>query len=175
MLQISTKGLDEVQGFLKALRKLGSIIKAAELNAKDRKDSDATNAQILEWQKDQGRDWISEDDEMNKAIEKAMSDSFQESFDKITLKTMAKNPSGLASSIASKGFYTAMDAAKKIVTERIEGMKGANGSTIEPIDPNSQYGKQKQEDHGFVNPPGKATGQLLDNLAPGIRNIKLRK
>lgn len=173
MLEIGVKGLDEVQGFLKALRKLGSIIKAAELNAKDRQDGDATNAQILDWQKEQGRDWISEDSEMNKAIEKAMSESFQESFNKVTIKTMGKNPKGLASSIASKGFLAAMDAAKKTVTERIEEQKGAGGSSIKEL--SEQYLKEKQRKYGFADPPGKATGQLLDNLAPGPRNTKLRK
>ena len=51
MLTIDPKGLDEVQAYLKQLAKLGSIIKAAELNSKNRQDSSATNAEIMEWQK----------------------------------------------------------------------------------------------------------------------------
>ena len=77
--------------------------------------------------------------------------------------------------LAYKSLQAAMKKNMAQSLERLDNQR-SNTGTIDSIDPESSYGKQKARDVGFVNPPLKKSGQIVDNLdsgGTGGKNIKV--
>lgn len=174
MLDIKTKGLEQAMALLKTLQHMGNAIKAVQLLGKDREDSNKNNAEIITFLIKQDRDFFSADESMISRIDKKMVEIMEEELTKQTLQRVktGKSQKSVAQAVAAKAFLAGMEIAKEIMVERIESQTTVDGSA--PAELSEQYANWKQAKFGFTT-IGKATGQLLDNLAPGSRNIKLRK
>jgi hypothetical protein len=59
------------------------------------------------------------------------------------------------------------------IRSRIESGVDSNGNPIKPLTP--EYAKQKQAKYGFTDPVGTRTGQLIENLNPQPKNIRVEK
>lgn len=173
-LNLEAHGLKLMQKRLKMLEKVcgGKAYKAVELRPKQRKDGDHTNAEIMKFLAEQGRDFRHPDskelDEIGRAFIKEIETKFKTLAEKTNVEKAAKNVSGL-------GFREAMKVYMASTTERIEEAiwKGDGDKQL-----SEKYEKFKQRVYGFTYPIGKATGQLLDNLnphGPAARNIKVTR
>lgn len=175
MLNIKTQGLENAMALLKTLQHMGTAIKEVQLLAKDRVESAADNAEIIGHLIAQHRDFFSPNDEMVSKIDKVMVETMEEELTKQTVKRVStgKDQKKVANAVAAKAFIAGMEVAKDIMRERIENQVTADGSAPLPL--SDDYEIQKQRKFGFTTPIGVATGQLLDNLARGTRNIKLKR
>ena len=188
LIDIETKGLAEAQELLATLEKMGAKKRSVDLHGKERLESgsSANNAQIMEWLKDTGRDFITPTQDMMAKIGQKLSDEIEDGLVKAyarraarAIKAHAKQkpykPKGddqLARSVMNRALKNAMFEAMEIMTERIEKQETADGVLKELTE---AYAAYKQKKFGFTTPIGKATGQLIDNLEPAARNIKLRR
>jgi hypothetical protein len=185
-LTLDTYGLQTVRKVIGALQSLGSKLGAVELNSVSREDSEATNAEILQWLVYTGRDFItpSADDaeEIAQAfaaeLERRLGDEFsREVFgDKWDEQPSGKKQEAFASELAAAGLKQAMMAYMTQVYQRIQSQSTNNPPFESEL--SEAYAKHKLKTFGFEKPIGKATGQLIDNLNPdglGSRNIRLKK
>ena len=186
MFEIDEDALNQIEGYtaaIKMLAKLGSKIRAVDLHAKNRQEDGGkrglNNAQILEYLADGGRDFVMADDAIVKKTAQAIVDSVMEDMQQF-LKRVEKRKKGkrpesaeerVATEIASRAFKRAGEVWLEQITENIEAGKW-EGDGSDRLNPD--YEKRKQAKHGFAYPIGKATGQLLDNVAPKNRNLKTR-
>lgn len=183
MFTVEIEGIDGVIGMLETIQYLGADINTAELNGRLRKESQVNNSTLLRgFSELHGRKYLPLDDEEDEEISEAVSKEIVRTFDyeferrdiskktKIIGKEEAKN---IANQITSKALLAAMEKAKAIITRRIEDGVDKDGVAVSDLDPN--YKKKKEKEFGFAYPIGVATGQLLDNLAPGARNVRLRR
>jgi hypothetical protein len=196
-LTLETHGLETARDVLGALHKLGSSLRAVELNSVSREDSEATNAEILKWLVYTGRDFITASDQDADEIAKAFSaelerrlgaefseEAFwyklnereQQSGKKWNENERRENQEKLANELAAASLKEAMHKYMYQVSERIDYGRTNNPPFNKIL--NEQYEKWKKNVYGFAYPIGKATGQLIDNLNPdglGSRNIRLKK
>jgi len=196
-LTLETHGLQTLQEALGALRRLGAVLGAVELNSHPREDSETTNAEILQWLVYSGRDFItsSPDDanEIAKAsadeLERRLGDKFseeafwhklderqQQSGKKLNKDEKRKQQEKFANELAAAILRSAMLKYMEQVSSRIDYGRTNNPPFERRL--SAQYEKWKREVFGFAYPIGKATGQLIDNLNQfglGSRNIRLKK
>lgn len=164
---------------LRALEKIAKTKMAADLNAKERHDNATlNNAEILQFLARQGRNFVTPSRDALRDIDKAALKEIE--------KGLAKYKVGRSGSrIVNKGemneakargvIGNALRSAAKVwqkeITRRIE-----EGDFEGDGDPklSEEYEKYKEKLYNFAYPIGKATGQLLDNVRPDTRNLKLR-
>lgn len=176
MLTIEQKGLEQAMNMLKTINRLGNAVKSLELRAKDRIESKApNNAKIMQQLIRDERDFFSPNDELIAEMDKAMVFAMEQELIKQTKIVAAghKSMKQAATVVASKGFIEASEVWRRTIVKRIEGGRTAQGTV--PKELSEKYKKWKLKIVNFTHPIGKLTGQLLDNMAPGRRNIKLRK
>lgn len=164
---------------LKAIQKVGSGIKGAVLNAKERHDANINNAAIMTALMKQDRDFFSPDKEMIDRVQLAMIEAMEKEivklrdqtamFDKKGKPLAQKSEKAAANKIAMAGLFAGMEVVKEVISTRIDNQETVGGGSPAELSPSYEAWKQKKV--GFIT-IGKLTGQLLDNLAPGRRNIK---
>lgn len=172
MFALSVKGLPAAKKLLKTAEKLGSAIKGAQLNAKSRGDSAKTNAEILEYLAEGGRDFVTPDSETLRKIEETIAGHLEEGLERIKRGNLKKSEKAAATEIAAKAFKEGATVWNDKISQNISDGKTADGQVEELSE---EYARQKQRRYGFTKPIGVATGQVRDNVAPGGRNIKLTR
>lgn len=162
MIELEAKGLDDI---IKKLEKMQSEIggiRGVELNPIPRADSEEpSNADLLEYLKLQGHDFITLSASEENRIAQAFDKELQRRIDRDQMEKAA----------AAGALRSAMNAYMDIVSEKIESQEGAGELT-------DAYKKQKIEQYGFDKPIGVATGQLRDNLnskGPGRSMIRIKR
>jgi hypothetical protein len=178
MEQLNLKGMPEIKKLVKLLNSLGSSYSGAEFLAKNRKElgqGHNTNRHILEWLKEDGRDFLSMTEADIKKIEKAFSDEVVRKTERIASRN-AGNFGQALDSIMVSALRKAILCMVGIIQKRVEDGVDFKGSNLKSTaDLTEDYKKQKQEKHGFQYPIGVATGQLLDNLNPNNQSVKIVK
>ena len=187
LIDIQTQGLAQAQDLLATLKKMGAKPRSVDLHGKQRLEgNDANNAEVLGWLKNTGRDFITPTKEMMDEIGEALKNEIEEGLIKAKARRAARavtasakqtpyKPKGddqLAKSVMNRALKNAMFKAMKIMSDRINNQETADGVLTELTE---KYAAYKQKKFGFTRPIGKATGQLIDNLAQSARNIKLRR
>lgn len=186
-LTLETQGLQPVLEVMEALHELGAKPSAVELNSVSRSDSDQTNAEILRYLADQGRDFIASSNQDADQIAKAFSDELErrlgDKFSKEvfwdnwgTAKSSTKSAKALANVLSAAAFRAAMMKYMEQVADRIDSQHTNNPPFKAEL--TDAYAAKKLREFGFTKPIGKASAQLLDNLNPdglGARNIRLKK
>ena len=181
---LETQGLKGVTQVLDALQQLGAQVGAVELHTRKRDDSDATNAEILRWLAEQGRDFITpsgkDTDEIARTfaaeLERRLGKQFSQLnvVDKWVGSGFQKKLSVFATELGSAGLMEAMKKYMDQVSKRIDKQE----TNVPPLKTElSDSYKKKKEKKGWLD-IGKFTGQLIDNLNPdgkGARNIRLKK
>ena len=191
----TTAELDSMRQTMHMVEKLGATVTAAELNAKNREeDQNTNNAQVLKYlahgntraKKLKKRDFVS----MGSDNAATRAEKYTEEVNRVMQKQADRNANALkkgkktkaqieksasrdANKAAADGLIAAMEEVKRIIAERIDNGVDWEGAQIEDLE--DDYKKQKERDHHHVYPIGNATGQVIDNLAPGKRNIRLRR
>lgn len=180
MFQVKQSGLEEADMMLQALQRISKVRRSADLNSKQRHEADSTmnNAQILKFLDDGGRDFVTPSskalDEMDKAavtmIEKGLA-KYRVGHQGGRITNAGKMTQAQARGVQSNAIGAAAQIWLKEITRRVK-----EGDWTGDGDPKlvEEYEKWKRKTFGFAYPIGKATGQLLDNVAPGSRNIKFR-
>jgi DNA-binding transcriptional MerR regulator len=186
-IDFKARGLDEalkeIKKIIKALEKAGSSIKGVALHARNRDDSSASNAQILEWLKEGGRDFVTNSSEDNEALAKVAAAEIERRLNTaLSKKAVAakaaetgREASQVATEISAAYLMAAMKKYMEQISDRIRSQKSNNGS-LKPL--SESYAEWKKKKVGNAEPIGVLTGQLLDNLdgsGLGGRNIKLIK
>jgi len=146
------------------------------LNSKIREEnSDKNNAEILGYLIKGGREFtsidINNDRELISAVSSEMKKTILEQIDKYP--NLKKESDRIAKQIMAKALMKGMEIAKKIISERISSGKNKDGSAVKDL--SLKYADYKEKTYGHKYPIGVATGQLLDNLGPGARNVRLRR
>ena len=183
MFTVEIEGIDEIIGQLKTIQYLGADINTAELNGRLRKESAVNNSTLLRgFSERHNRKYLPLDNEEDEEISSAAANEIVKTLDyeferrniskktKIIGKEEAKN---IANQIMSKALLAAMEKVKEIITRRIENGTDLNGMTVPDLKP--EYKRKKEREFGFAYPIGVATGQLIDNLSPGARNVRLKR
>jgi hypothetical protein len=186
-IDFKATGLDdaikELGKMIKALEKAGSSIKGVALHSRNRDDSSASNAQILEWLKEGGRDFVTNSSEDNEALAKVAAAEIERRLNTaLSKKAVAskaaetgREASQVATEISAAYHMAAMKKYMEQISDRIRSQKSNNGS-LKPL--SESYADWKKKKVGNAEPIGVLTGQLLDNLdgsGLGGRNIKLIK
>ena len=150
------------------------------------KQGQLTNAEIITYLAEQGRDFRTVDDSQSTAIGKAFLDNLMERFKKVAAmvpkipkKAPARKPltqvQRAAKNAANYGLREAMKALMKAVTDNIENAQWSGGGSKKLTD---AYEERKRDTVGFAYPIGKFTGQLLDAInadGPASRNISIKR
>jgi hypothetical protein len=90
-----------------------------------------------------------------------------------TRAEIEKRAKEIANEIAGKALIASMEKVKDIIAERIESGVDYMGDKVEEL--SDDYEEYKENKHGHIYPIGIATGQVIDNLTPGKRNIRLKR
>jgi hypothetical protein len=157
------KGDKEAARMMRAAAAISSRFRNATLAGKGRADK-GNNATVAEGLRDQGRNFF-ETQETADAAAKA----FARTLEIVAMK--AKRQPTQSDALIGQVWIAAMKAASARAVENInsgtwEGPGKANLT--------KKYADRKQRDHGFQYPIGKATGDLLNNLA-AAGTIRLHK
>ena len=149
---------------MQTLGAISSRYKNATIPGKGRSDG-RTNAQVGDGLRDQGRNFF-ETQETADAAAKA----FAKHTELAAIK--AKRSPRVADAVVAQVWIAAMKAAANAAVKNIEGgnFEGGGSSTLTPA-----YAARKQSNVGFTMPIGKATGELLNNLAQHVGNITVHK
>lgn len=174
-ISLESEGLRQVQGILTELQKLGSVIKAVELHTIKRKDSEKNNAEIMQFLKKTGRDFVTASDRDAEEIarmavaevERRLGVEFSKAavVDRWKGKGEKNELSQFATQMADSMMRAAMKKYMEQVSDRIDNQETNDPPFNEKL--SEAYEAKKLKDHGFAYPIGKATAQLLDNLNPG--------
>lgn len=183
MIEIGLKaeGMKPIQAKLAALENIvnGSLYKAVELNDKTRSDKqgvfedDKTNAEILGYLKEQGRDFVDTSPSESERVAGAFVARIEDFMDKI-YSAEGKGIMRAGRNAAANAWKSAMERLMVIVTEHIESGNFTGGGNPE-LSP--AYARFKEAAVGFQKPIGKFSGQLIDNInpnGPSSRNIKVK-
>lgn len=198
MITIDPIGLNEAQGLLKTVAKIGKINPIAELVANQRQGESLTNADVLEYmgQPPGNRDFVSPDDDTKRDIDQTMLRFLERGINKEVksgfLKPKGKGFVGTskvdvkrlkggivkevtvekkARQIATRAFKEAALVWKKAIHQNIKEQKWKGGGSQELSD---KYAKYKSKKFGFLKPIGVATKQVLEALAPNMTNIRFK-
>jgi len=185
MIEIEAQGLQAAMELMQTLQTQPQV-KGIVVNTKERAEGTGiNNKQIMEWLSDSGRDFFSANQIVVKELDQVMVEAMEKELKKqlnMAQKREKARRRGTffkrskkkeANVVATKGFRAAMKRLLQIVTERIEQQITASGAP--PAALSESYQVEKEFKHGFTIPIGVATGQLLDNITPGNRNIKLTR
>ena len=182
MISIDPTVLGQIQAYqeaLKSLEKLGVVYKAIDLHARGRPDAAASNAEVLDGLAKQGRNFVDPDAGDVQRFAQAFADSVIKNMQRALAKVGTKTKTGktitaekLALELSGKAYRAAAQEWLKEISRRIESQDwiGDGDSDLSP-----KYKKRKLAKFGFTKPIGVASGQVLDNVSPKTRNLKLRK
>jgi hypothetical protein len=179
MFQIEHSGLNESKALLESLFKIAGVRRSADLNAKERQEGGGdNNAEILDHLAKGGRDFVTPSKDAQREIDQACLREIEKGLKKYesTASQGRITPSkamtqSKAKQVMGKALVEAAKEWNKEITRRIEegDWTGDGDRKL-----SEEYEKHKQNKYKFAYPIGKATGQVLDNVGPGTRNIKLR-
>ena len=182
MITIDPRSLAQIDGFqkaLKAVEKIGEVVKAVDLHAKRRAEGGASNAQVFDGLAKQGRDFVTPRPEDAQKIAQAFVDvvirDMQRVFNTIG-KTNARGKvitaDKVARKLSGKAYMAAGNVWLKEITRRIKEADwiGKGSKNLSP-----EYEAYKLEKYKKAYPIGIATGQLIENVNPKTKNLKLRK
>jgi hypothetical protein len=180
VFQIKHEGLEEANMLLEALAKIAKVKRSADLNSKTRQETDSVlnNAEIFDFLARGGRDFVTPSKKALSDIDKAALAAIEKGLLKYKvghkggrITNAGKMTQAQARGVQAKALVAAAQVWMKEITRRIN-----DGDFTGDGDPKleEEYEKWKQKLYGYAYPIGKATGQLLDNVAPGTRNIKIR-
>lgn len=178
-VELKAEGLEGMEQLLKVISKIGQVgVSGVEFHGTQRKDgSGDNNAQVIQWLKDGGRDYVTPDNRTLVEIAEIFAARAQDDLSQTdaflsTFKGVHKDPDRLATQIAAKAFIEAMDFWRLQILEMLNTNRTVDG-TAKPV--TEEYAAQRQKDYG-VSPDvvGRATGDLLANFADK-KAIKLKK
>jgi hypothetical protein len=180
VFQVEHSGLEEANMMLKALEKIARVRRSADLNSKHRREGNSklNNAEIFKFLADGGRDFVTPSSKALEAIDKAAVAKIEQGLARYKvghkggrLINAGNMTQSQARQVQAKALVDAAQVWMAEITRRIN-----DGDWTGDGDPKlvEEYERYKNKKFGFAYPIGKATGQLLDNVAPGTRNIKLR-
>lgn len=173
MSDIDLKDLKLANELIVKLSDGGADIKGVSFNASSRKeDPSIDNRQILNWLKEGGRDFQSITEDESKEIEDVFIKEVERRFARLD-ESSIKNLKNTLNSILVSGLKKAILKLISIIHNHIVRGTVAGGGSVDALSP--EYAKVKQRKYGFTHPIGVATGQLLDNLSPDVKNIKIIK
>lgn len=176
-LDLKAEGLQPIVQKMKALEAMvnGSLYQAVELNSKQRIDYDEpTNAEILQYLAEQGRNFTEMDASELDEIAQAFVDKIEEFMSKVEAAEKGKDQMKAARNTAANSWKAAMLEDMRLVTEHIEEGRFTGGGNK---DLSPAYARFKQAAVGFTHPIGKFHGELIDNLnpkGPASRNIRVK-
>lgn len=149
---------------------LKSTARGVELGGHTRIDGNS-NAEIIEYQADQGRDIRT----INRRDAEAIASAFAGEIEKRLAVALQKGREPNASGMSGAAYRAAMREYMARAIDKIDSQRESNGSAFKAL--SEKYRARKLEDFGFAEPILKATGQLIENLNPSTasREIKLRK
>lgn len=180
-IEFGAQGLERMQTVLKTLDKLAKQRLRADLNAKDREPislphrtmrTDGTNADVMQWLADKGRDFRTQDSSELDRMARAYVDKTEPQLNKVKEHD---NPEKAARNVAAQGLRDMMRRYMLQVSRHIDEGKWTGGGNRE-LSP--QYAIFKETFAKFKKPIGKFSGQLFDNLnqkGPNARNIRIKK
>jgi hypothetical protein len=167
------KELDQAFELITQLKDAGATIEGGTYQARGRKDNaEITNAELLVWFQEKGRDFISLTDEDKKVIDEVVCKEIKRRVDRMAnreIKSLKNTLNSIFASAIRKGLF----AIVSIIEKRIEAGVVAGGGPVRDL--TEEYKKVKMRKHGFLYPVGVATGELLDSLQPDNKNIKIIK
>lgn len=184
-LNLETEGLQTIERVLSALQSMGSQIGSVELHTISRKDADATNAEILKWLKNSGRDFLTQSSKDNEEVaqafcselERVLGKEFSEGavIDRWEARGAGRDLGQFTTELADRTLRAAMTKYADQISERIDDQRSNTGEIADLSDAYKDY---KQKAAGFIKPIGKFTGQLMDNLnahGPGRSKIRVKR
>ena len=122
-MSLTSSGLNEAQDFLHELQKLTGKV---ELGGIARANSDVTNAEILEWLAEHGKDYTS----LSSTDMGAISDAYTAEFDKQILASQISG--GDMAEMKKKSMHAAMKKLGEIVADKVE--EGGSVKTGQLVD-----------------------------------------
>ena len=176
MPSVEFKDLDIAKDLNKYLKNLGGNIEGVEFVAnKRREDGSLTNKNILVFLKDGGRDFVTMTKQDTIKVQRAFTTTVANKMR--TLKTKdVKRFSSQLNKIVVEALKQSLLTMIGIIEKRLKAGKDYKGSSLRTSkDLSDQYKKQKQDKYGHIYPVGIASGQLVDNVKPDEKNIKIIK
>ena len=187
MISIDVKGLEDAKELLAYLHDLGNVVQNAEVLGHQRQEQPGlNNAEVLQYLGEQNpkskrntkRDFYSMSaEEQAVVVDRPFLEKLWESVEKIAAKPVVvagrlKSQAAYASQAMGNSLKAACLSYLRWVTDNIESQrwKGGGSSSL-----SEEYADTKQRKYGFTQPIGKASGQLIDNVAPNAKNIKLNR
>ena len=198
-LSMEIEGLDAVVQALREIQGAAQQLsaKSVELLSVAREEGDRTNAQILRYLDEQGREFrqigrseaqrvakraaAELENEIKKLLKKANSKSKSKrgAAGRATAARMVSGAKGedvdkLAAQQTVRVMRAAMRELMKIVREHIENQTGPDGARLNRFYLTDEYEEYKERRWGFTYPIGKRSGQLLENLNESVSSGKIR-
>ena len=173
-IDLTAEGMEEAMSVLKRYEVIasGRVNKGVELRANTRQEGKHTNAEIIQFLAEGGRDFRS----ISKREVDRVAQKFIDRIDAIFQKVRGKaGDEAAARNATNQGWKAAMKAYMDAVVDNIKNAKwsGDGDKKLSPA-----YEKKKMDVRGFAYPIGVYTGQLLDALnssGPMARNIKVTR
>jgi len=162
MLSMELQGepVKEWTGLLKQLEQLDTRFSGVELIGARADFVDSNN--IVESLIERNRDFFSADQYLADEVAQAMADEIEKR-SQAALDKGRPDPSD--DTLAAGGLMSAMKSYMASVVARIDSQRTATGGGPQAL--TDKYAAYKAKRWGFVNPIGKASGQLLSALTPG--------
>lgn len=187
---ITQKGMPEVQEMVAALGSMGSAYRGIVMNAHTRSDGKKTNADVVEYLAEGGRDITATSDEKSEAamafvaVAKKMLAMYAakaaaaKPTSMKTAQAQASDKKAKAIAKAKQAAALAFRAAAKVIQGKLQARIEAgedNEMHVTPVSP--EYAKARSKKYGIPESEDivlRASGQLLDNAAGsgGLRLIK---
>lgn len=167
-LNLEAKGMAAAQAVIDAAQKLGANLGGVELRGKSRLKGDLNNAEVEEYLRKGGRDFITP----NAACEAKLGEIIETTFEKELKRVQARNikqnkpkklTKGQASAVCGIALRNAMKYWMEWSTANIEEQRLAGGGIPDKV--KKAYAKYRLKKDGVSKDiVGKATGQLLENF-----------
>ncbi|MFA5377729.1 MAG: hypothetical protein WC455_18410 [Dehalococcoidia bacterium] len=200
-LSFDAEGMENAFQLMDMLKKWGAVTNGARLISKlreepEEKENRITTANILYWQRDDGRDIVTPNQKDINDIGEEFVDTLASRLDKrmTMMQKFAKNKLSFemgkrkkapvplaendkwANATMGECLRNSMKKYMEQASERLIQQVDCNGKPLAGL--NADYAAWKREAFGFDYPVLKATGQITDALnptGPGGRNIRLEK
>jgi hypothetical protein len=181
VFQIEVTGLESSKAMLQSLEKIAKVKRAVDLVAFNRHDpwsKGMDNAQVLRSLASGGRDFTPPSKKALEKMDSAALEIIEKGLKKYEVtatktKIVFKNKMTdvKARQVLSSALMNVAKEWKREITRRIREADWVGGGSTTLVD---WYAAWKQKEFGFVYPIGKATEQLLENVKPDRKNLKLR-
>lgn len=167
-LNLEAKGLTAAQAVIDAAQKLGANLGGVELRGKSRLKGDLNNAEVEEYLREGGRDFVTPDAACKAEIGEIIETTFKKELARVQARNVKQNKpkkltKGQATAVCGIALKKAMEYWMEWSTENIEKQRLADGGTPDKV--GGKYAKYRQKKYGVpTNIVGKATSELLENL-----------